>query len=98
METKEEFRVKVHSLMQNADIVIKETNEYLLQQGRAVDLTEWVRIDEYCRRFGIEDTETVMQWIEKGIVPKDDTAIIGEYNNARMLKAKPYLKNAFQDL
>lgn len=98
METKEEFRVKLLGLMQQASIAIKETNEYLLKKGRSVDMTEWVRIDEYCRRFGIKNTETVLQWIEQGIVPKDDTAIIEEYHNVRMLKAKPYLKNVVENV
>lgn len=98
METKEEFRVKLLGLLHQADIVIKEASEYLLQQGRSIDMTEWVRIDEYCRRFGIKNTETVMQWIEQGIVPKDDTTLVEEYNNVRMLKAKPYLKNVVENV
>lgn len=97
METKKEFRSSLQELMQQADVAIKQTSEYLAQRGIAIDMTEWVRIDEYCRRFGIANTETVMQWIEQGIVPEEDTAVIEEYNNVRMLRAKPYLKSVSHD-
>ncbi|MBO9614682.1 MAG: hypothetical protein J7619_18420 [Dyadobacter sp.] len=98
METKEEFRARVLNLMQQADRAIKETSEYLLQQGVAVDMTEWVTVKEYCRRFGIDNTETVLQWIAQGIVPKEDTAVVEEYDNVQMLRAKPYLKSVAHDV
>ncbi|WP_143016789.1 hypothetical protein [Dyadobacter soli] len=97
METEEEFRARLQDLMQRADIAIKETSEYLLQQGITIDMTEWVTVNEYCRRFGIENTETVMQWIEQGIVPEEDTTVIKEYNHVQMLRARLYLKSVTHD-
>lgn len=97
METREEFRARLHELMRQADLAIKETSEYLISQGHVLDMTEWVTINEYCRRFGIKSIQTVQNWIEQGIVPKDDTTIIEEYNNVQMLRAKPYLENVIQN-
>ncbi|WP_146151540.1 hypothetical protein [Dyadobacter jiangsuensis] len=83
--------------MKQADIAIKESNDYLIRRGVVVDLTEWVTIKEYCRRFGIKNTETVSNWIKRGIVPEDDTLIIEEFNNIRMIRAKPYLTSSKQN-
>jgi len=90
METREEFRARVLDLMRQADLAIKETSEFLISQGHVLDLTEWVTIKEYCKRFGIKNTETVSNWIKRGIVPQEDTTIIEEFNNIRMIRAKPY--------
>ncbi|MHA4741208.1 hypothetical protein [Dyadobacter sp. MSC1_007] len=93
METREEFRARLHELMRQADLAIKETSEYLISQGHVLDLTEWVTINEYCRRFGIKSVKTVQDWIARGVVPADDTAVIEEYNNVQMLRATSYLEN-----
>lgn len=89
-ETREEFRARVHALMDQADKAIKESADYLISKGVVVDLTEWVTIKEYCRRFNIKNTETVSNWIKRGIVPADDTQVIEEFNNIRMIRAKEY--------
>lgn len=59
METREEFQARIQDLMNQADKAIKKANDYLIRQGVVVDLTEWVTIKEYCRLFGIKNTETV---------------------------------------
>ncbi|MDR6806083.1 hypothetical protein J2Y45_003275 [Dyadobacter sp. BE34] len=94
METREEFQARIQDLMKQADKAIKEANDYLIRQGEVIDLAEWVTIKEYCRRFGIKNTETVSNWIKRGIVPEDDTLIIEEFNNIRMIRAKPYRTNS----
>ena len=98
METREEFRTRVLELMREADLAIKETSEFLISKGHVLDLTEWVTIKEYCRRFGIKNTETVSNWIKRGIVPEEDTAVIEEFNNVRMIRAKPYPTSARQNV
>jgi hypothetical protein len=90
METKEEFQIRLQGLMQKADQAIAEGREILTRQGKVLDLSEWVTIKEYCNRFGIKNTETVSNWIKRGIIPASDTLVIEEFNNIRMVKAKPY--------
>ena len=90
METKDEFRLRVLNLMEEADQAIQGGHELLIRQGKVLDLKEWVTIKEYCRRYQIKNTETVSNWIKRGIIPADDTMIIEEFNNIRMVKAKPY--------
>jgi hypothetical protein len=97
METRDELRAQILDLMRRADLAIKETSEFLISQGHVLDLTEWVTIKEYCKRFGIKNTETVSNWIKRGIVPEGDTTIIEEFNNIRMIRAKPYATSKKQN-
>lgn len=89
-ETKEAFRTRMLGLMNEANHAIDEASDYLIRQGKVLDLTEWVTIKEYCRRFGIKNTETVSNWIKRGIISAEDTMVIEEFNNIRMIRAKPY--------
>lgn len=91
METKEEFKANLQALIEDTDQMIKEAQAYLISQGQVVDLTDWVTIKEYCRRFNIKNTETVTNWIGRGIVPAENIRIIEEFNNTRLIKAIPYL-------
>ncbi len=70
--------------------MIEQGRAYLASRGIEFDMTEWVTVKEYCNRFGIENTATVSNWIDSGVVPAEDTTIMEEYHNIRMLKAKPY--------
>ncbi|MCE6987599.1 hypothetical protein [Dyadobacter sp. CY323] len=90
MEAKDEFRARVLALMEQADQAIHAGSEVLIRKEKVLDLTEWVTIKEYCKRFDIKNTETVSNWIKRGIIPADDTMVIGEFNNIRMVRAKPY--------
>lgn len=90
METKEEFKANLQALIEDTDQMIKEAQAYLISQGQVVDLTDWVTIKEYCRRFNIKNTETVTNWISRGIVPAENIRIIEEFNNTRLIKAIPY--------
>ncbi len=89
-ETKEAFRARMLGLMNEAAHAINEASDYLIRQGKVLDLTEWVTIKEYCRRFGIKNTETVSNWIKRGIIPAEDTMVIEEFNSIRMIRAKSY--------
>lgn len=89
-ETRQAFREKMLNLMKEADQAIAESSEYLIRQGKVLDLTEWVTIKEYCRRFQIKNTETVSNWIRRGIIPADYMMVIEEFNNIKMIRAKSY--------
>lgn len=91
METKEEFKANLQALLKDTDQMIKDAHAYLITQGQIVDLTDWVTIKEYCRRFNIKNTETVTNWISRGIVPAENIRVIEEFNNTRLIKAVPYM-------
>jgi hypothetical protein len=58
--------------------------------GQPYPMDQWVTIKEYCKRFGIKNTQTVSNWIKRGIIPEDHTIVIHEYNEIRLIKAIPY--------
>ncbi|MDQ6477904.1 hypothetical protein [Dyadobacter sp. LHD-138] len=63
---------------------------YLYINGKKYPTDQWVTVAEYCNRFNIPNTQTVSNWIKRGIVPSENTLIIAEYNNIRLIKAVPY--------
>jgi Flp pilus assembly secretin CpaC len=89
METKE-LSQEIERLLAGANAAIKEAQSYLISQGEVVDLSDWVTVKEYCKRFDIKNQETVMNWINRGIVPAQNIRIIEEFNNTRLIKAVPY--------
>lgn len=89
-ETKEEFQIRLQELMADTDKVIQDAQAYLISQGEVVDLAKWVTIKKYCEMFDIKNTETVTNWIGRGIIPAENVRTIEELNNIRLIKAVPY--------
>lgn len=81
---------ELKKLLRESRAAINEAASYLISKGEVVDWTNWVTVKEYCRRFDIKNTETVSNWIRRGVIPVEDTMIVEEFNNIRMVRAKPY--------
>lgn len=81
---------ELSALMEQADVTIQEGRDYLIRQGKVVDLSKWVTVKKYCEMFSIKNTETVSNWIRRGIVPADDTLVMEDFNDLRMIRAKEY--------
>ena len=90
MEQTSEFSKQIEALLAEGDTAIAETRAYLISRGQAVDFSEWVTIEEYCKRFNIKNIAIVINWIKRGIVPKENVVTIEELNNAIVIKAIPY--------
>ncbi len=86
----EDYKVEMKRLLAEAQATRKEATAYLLSKGEVVDLGEWVTIKNYCRMFGIENSETVTNWIRRGIIPPENVQVVEELNNLRLVKAVPY--------
>ncbi|CAG5067639.1 hypothetical protein DYBT9623_00360 [Dyadobacter sp. CECT 9623] len=80
----------LETLLSDSKKTLNEAQNYLSKDGVRYELHDWVTIAEYCKRFNIPNTQTVSNWIKRGIVPKENTVVIEEYNNIRLLKAVPY--------
>ncbi|WP_031530134.1 hypothetical protein [Dyadobacter crusticola] len=83
-------REDIDSLLSESRKAIDEAQDYLSKNGVRYQLQDWITIAEYCKRFNIPNTQTVSNWIKRGIVPEEDTVVIEEYNNIRLIKAIPY--------
>ena len=90
MEEKTELSKKIEELLAEGDAAIADAHAYLINRGELVDLSKWVTIKEYCNRFDIKNIETVLNWIKRGIIPKENVLTVEEFNNTKLIKAIPY--------
>ena len=85
--TTETNQSELEKLLADSKQALKDSCEY---KGIQYPMDQWVTIAEYCKRFNIPNTQTVTNWIQRGIVPKENIVTIPEYNNIRLIKAIPY--------
>ena len=83
-------QTEIERLLAEADSALNEAKAYLISHGEVVDLAEWLTIKEYCNQFQIKNVETVVNWINRGIVPADHVRVVHEFNNIRLIKAVNY--------
>ena len=84
------IRPELAGLLAESDAVIREAQSYLVSQGVQYSLSEWVTPKEYARRFGLESTNVVSNWISRGIIPAENVKVIEDLNNLKLIKAIPY--------
>ncbi|AYQ31399.1 hypothetical protein [Runella sp. SP2] len=66
----------------------------LMSEGETIELSDWVTIKEYAKRFNLESTNVVSNWIKRGIIPAENVREIPELNNIKLIKAVPYMEPA----
>ena len=57
--------------------------------GVEYPLTDWLTPKNYAKRFGISNTETVINWINRGVIGEDDVKEIPELG-LRLVRAVEY--------
>ncbi len=67
-----------------------QAKKLLDEMGVAYSLVEWLTVKLYCQRFGIENTETVSNWIKRGIIPSENIKEVEELNGLKLIKAMVY--------
>ena len=77
-------------LLQEAQKLIKQANDFLISEGKVVDFGKYLTIKRYCKKYGIKDESVVTNWIRRGIIPPEDIAIIEELNGLRMICDRSY--------
>jgi hypothetical protein len=80
--------------LSDIDQIIEDSKQalrdYVVSKGRAYPTDEWVTVAKYCKMFNIENTQTVSNWIKRGIIPAEDTVLLEDLNNIRLIKAIKY--------
>ena len=82
-----EKKAELESLINESEKALKD---YVISKGRSYPLDEWVTIKEYCKRFGIENTQTVTNWIKRGVITSQDIVVLVDLNDIRLIRAIPY--------
>jgi hypothetical protein len=90
MQTVTKVQTELEALLSEGREAIGEAQNYLSKDGKRYELHDWITIAGYCKRFNIPNTQTVSNWLKRGIIPAEDTVVIEEYNNIRLIKAIPY--------
>jgi hypothetical protein len=86
METKTK-NMELEKLLADSENALRN---FLVMKGKPYPTDEWITVKEYCKRFNITNTQTVSNWISRGIIPAENVVIVEEYNNIRLIKALPY--------
>ncbi len=85
-----EAQKEFEKLMASSKEVQDKAIAILTEMGETVELSDWVTIKEYKRRFGLESTNTVSNWIKRGIIPPENIRVFPEFNDLRLIKAVSY--------
>ena len=62
----------------------------LTEMGETIELRDWVTAKEYARRFDLESTNVVTNWIRRGVIPAENVRTFEHFNGLRLIKAVPY--------
>lgn len=84
------MRKELADRMKQTDALIKEASAFLRINGLDYDLNEWMTVKSYCEKFEIENTQTVSNWISRGVVPPENVREIKELNDLKLIRAVPY--------
>lgn len=69
--------------------VLEETKSILQVHGISYPLSDWLTPRNYAKKFGIKNTETVINWINRGVIPAEDVREVAELG-LRLVRAIPY--------
>ncbi|GAA4415308.1 hypothetical protein GCM10023187_45720 [Nibrella viscosa] len=75
--------------LQKAQQELAESIKVLTAHGFVVDTTEWLTLKRYAKKYGVS-IQVVTNWIGRGIIPKDCTMVLHEFNDIRLVKDRPY--------
>ena len=69
---------------------VQEDAKAILQlHGISYPLTDWLTPRNYAKKFGVKNTETVINWINRGVIPAEDVKEVEELG-IRLVRAVPY--------
>jgi DNA-binding transcriptional regulator YiaG len=76
MDTTE--KINIDELLKRADALIKEGKDFMMSEGKVLELTKWLTIAEYAQKYNVT-TQVVSKWIERGVIKEDDYVEIGKF-------------------
>jgi len=71
-------KINIDELLKRADELIKEGNDFIMSEGKVLEMSKWLTIAEYAHKYDIA-TQVVSKWIERGIIKEDDYVEIGKF-------------------
>lgn len=86
------MRKELANRMKETNALIDEVSSFLKINEIDYDLNEWMTVKSYCEKFKIENTQTVSNWIKRGVVPSENVLEIKELNGIKLIKGVDYKK------
>ena len=80
---------KMSEVTAQSKVAREDTVATLKIHGVNYPLTDWLTPKNYAKRFGISNTETVINWINRGVIGEDDVKEIPELG-LRLVRAVEY--------
>lgn len=71
-------KISIDELLKRADVLIKEGKDFMLSEGKVLDMTKWLTISEYAQKYQVT-TQIVSKWIERGVIKEEDYVEIGKF-------------------
>ncbi len=90
MKEQTETRQTVSELLVETQALIQRAKDFLVAEGKVVELGKFLTIKRYCQKHGIKNEAVVTNWIRRGVVPAEDVAVIEELNGLRMIRDREY--------
>ncbi|MEA5259328.1 hypothetical protein VB264_16135 [Arcicella aquatica] len=77
-------------VLSQAKALIEEAKNFMLSEGKVIELSDWLTIKNYCNKYEIAEESLVTNWIRRGIIPEEDIHVFPEFNNIRLIRDKKY--------
>ncbi len=71
-------KINIDDILARADALIKQGKEFMMNEGKILELTQWLTIVEYAKKYNTT-TQVVSKWIERGVITEDDYVEIGKF-------------------
>jgi len=88
-QIRDAFRQRSTELLQESQRQSEESLKILTQHGFVLDTTQWLTIARYAKKYGVS-TQSVTNWIARGVIPSECVKDIPELNDIRLVKDQPY--------
>ncbi|TLV02181.1 hypothetical protein [Dyadobacter luticola] len=71
-------KINIDDLLKRADALIKEGKDFIMSEGKVLEMHKWLTIAEYSTKYGVT-TQVVSKWIERGIITENDYVEVGKF-------------------
>jgi hypothetical protein len=80
----------LEELLANGEELLANGEDLLKIRGVEYSFAEWLTPIKYCEKFNIENVAVITNWINRGKIPPENTRVIEELNNLKLIKAILY--------
>lgn len=84
------LKQSVEELLSETKKLVSEAKNFLMSEGKIIEIDKYLTIKNYCKKYGIKDESVITNWIRRGIIQSIDIHTFTELNGLRMIKDKIY--------